>query len=234
LQLIFLLSLLFLTQNSYSQNVVRLYCFEGENLSQVSSYLKPILKSTDSINEIRSANCLEVQLSNVRIPLFDSWLSRRYKYRNDFSNLSGTVQKPVSSKNCRLELNKKTKSSSQLNSGNIGSKNNININSSGSSRTSRSRFLMMSGEPFSLRINDFNTYITCHKKSSGNYQIRISLSENKGALSTSVSLVSGQEVNVGSIVENLDSKSKNMNIQKGLGFQKSKIKSKSDFTLKIY
>ncbi len=231
-RLILIITLLSI-QCVFGENTVRLYCFKGENLKEVSSYLTPILKDTDSVSAIETTNCLEVHLSSVRIPLFDSWLSRRYKFKNDFRPVE-TNSKTTSSKECRLELVKKNKSESQTSSGNLNKNSNARIHKSSTVSSSRSRFLMTAGEPFSFQVNNQNTFITCHKKSTTNYQIRISLSDVKGAIATSLSLTNGGEVNIGNIVEDLNSKSKSADLKNGLGYQKTNSKSKSDYILKMY
>lgn len=229
--------ILFLTlichQNVFGDNTVRLYCFQGENLKEVSSYLKPILKTTDSISAIETTNCLEIHLSSVRIPLFDSWLSRRYKFKNDFKNVLNTKRDNLAQE-CRLELIKKSKATSEVSSGSIGKNSNLKIQKTSAINSSRSRFLMTTGKPFSFQVNDQSTFITCHRRDADNYKVRISLSDTSGALETSVSLIKGGEVNIGSIVENLNKKRKSADLSDGIDYNKTNFKQRSDYTLKIY
>lgn len=219
--------------NLYAENTQRLYCFQGENLKEVSAYLGPILKKNDIISRLETSNCLKVTLSAVRIPLFDSWIARKYKFKNKISSHSFGANS-INASECRLELINKSLKTSATNKVNFGKKTNFTLEKENVTNLSRSRFLVTEGKPFSLQVNNQKTFITCYKSGLGNYKIKISLRSDHKTLTTSLVLVKGQESNMSTIVKNLNQKNRKIDLNRGVELKDTKLKQNGQYFLKIY
>jgi hypothetical protein len=231
--MIILISILYLvTVQSYAS---QFYCFNGENLDEVKAYLNPILKKGDTVDFLRSRNCLDLSIGANRAVLFDKWLKRKYHYVKNLPSTSAghkVSRHGVTPEHCRLELIKKERIASKSIRGNVGKKINARQRTGLQERVSRSEFLVMTGKQVTQRMNDEEVYMTCSQRGSA-YQLDISLSGDKGGISTSVTIMSGQEVNIGELVQKMKSNNSELSTRTGVTLDKSSSQGKATYFIKV-
>lgn len=211
------------------------FCFNKKvSLAQVKSYLSPILMSKDKVYVRESGNCLEIPLSENRKNLFETYLGKRYDttrvYRTD-----GLIEKNQAISDmpqCRLQVEKITKSNLLEDEFSVGSKNRFKRTESKGHQKTTSSLLLTSGVKGSLAVNDQSIEISCHVYNE-RYRIEVALTSDAGGISTSVNTRKGGRLNLGQLVEELKNRSKNLDINKGLSYGKKKGKSVSDYFLII-
>lgn len=211
------------------------YCFENNvSLRAVKSHLSPILSRNDKIYERPSMNCIEVTVSDVREELFETWIYKKYKpiriYRTD-----GVVEKNQAMGQmpmCRMTVERVSKSDATNDEASVGSKNRLKRTRSKSGGVSRSSLLLTSGVQGRLRMDDQEIFVTCHVLGS-THRIELSLESGASALSTSVNTSKGMKINIGQMVQDLNNRSRSLDINKGAGIVREKGSTVSDFYLII-
>lgn len=224
-----------LTFNLHAKRPLTGFCFESNvSLSRVKSYLSPLLTSKDKVYKRESMNCLEISLSSGRRDLFETFLYRRYKPSRIYQT-DGVVEKNQAMgklPHCRIEIEKIGNSNSTNDELSVGSKNRLKRTQKRGQRTSKSSLLLTSGVKGTLQVNDQSVYVTCHVFGS-QYRIELALSSDSSSLSTFVNTSKGNRVNIGEMVDDLNNRSKNLDINKGASFTKEKGKSTSTYYLTI-
>lgn len=212
IKLLFLSIIVLITNSSYSNT----YCFErGTSLSAVKSHLSIVLTANDRVISRGNSQCLDIEVSDSRSDLVLKWLKKKYRVvmpSASFNNLARNVV----TRNCRLQIEKITRGKSNETQASIGKRNNITNTTSSSQGVSRSSMLLGEGYSGTLSINSSLTFITCRNAAPGSYSIQVSLNEQNSSLSTGLVVQKGQKINIGQVVENLNSKSKTLNLSSGV------------------
>ena len=81
-------------------------------------------------------------------------------------------------------------------------------------------------------MDDQEVFVTCHVFGT-NYRVELSLDSSNSSLSTSVNTTKGSRLNIGQMVEDLNNRSRNIDIKKGVNYQKQKGRAVSDYFLII-
>jgi len=211
------------------------FCFEKNvSLRTVKSYLQPILAKSDKVFERQSMNCIEVALDASRKDLFETWIYRRFKPSRIYTS-NGVVEKKQAMGQmpmCRMMVEKTNRSDSTIDEVSAGSKNRLKRTQNTSTGVSRSSLVLTSGIAGRISMNDQQVLVTCHVFGSS-YRVELALESGNSALSTSVNTSKGSRINIGQMVEDLNNRSRNIDINKGIGYQKGKGSSISDYFLII-
>lgn len=230
----FILVFLFFSTSLYAKSLTG-FCFDSNvSLRAVKSHLRPILARKDKVFERQSINCLEISLDAARRDLFETWIYKRYKPIRIYTS-NGVLEKNQAMGQmpmCRMMVEKTSRSNSTVDEVSAGSKNRLKRTQNTSSGVSRSSLVLTSGVAGRLRMNDQEISVTCHAFGSS-YRVELALESGNSALSTSVNTSKGSRINIGQMVEDLNNRSKNLDINKGIGFQKGKGSSVSDYFLII-
>ena len=224
----FFLFLIFLISNSFASGLTG-FCFDkGVNVSAVKSYLAPILTGRDKVYTREALNCVELKLSEARKPLFEKWINRRYRITRTYSgnDSGGSVMVPSSgiTGNCRIEVKRVSQGSS--------TKDNISIRKGGSLSRSEfesmgggtSRLLLGQGKKGHISVNGTRVGLICFSRGSQFYEMDVEVEGPRGSVSTSVTVSVGSAINIGEVVEDLNRKSRGVNIPNGIDYTKEKGK----------
>lgn len=229
--------LIFLSILSFSAEARSLtgYCFESNvSLKAVKRHVAPILARKDKVFERPSMNCIEVTISNSRKDLFETWIYKKYKPLRIYTT-DGTVEKNQAMGQmpmCRMTVEKVSKGNSTIDEASVGSKNRLKRTENKSQGVSRSSLVLTSGVAGRIRMNNQEVFVTCHVFGS-RYRVELSLDTQNSGLSTSVNASKGSRINIGEIVENLNDRSRKIDINKGVGYQKGKGQTASTYFLII-
>jgi hypothetical protein len=227
--------LLFCASTTLEAKSLKGYCFESNvSLKAVRSHLSAILSPRDEVFERPSMNCIEVTISSTREELFETWIYKRFKpiriYRTDgvVENNQTMGQMPM----CRMTVERVSRSDSSIDDVSVGSHNKLKNTRSKSNGVSQSSLLLTSGVRGRLRMDDQEVFVTCHVFGT-NYRVELSLDSSNSSLSTSVNTTKGSRLNIGQMVEDLNNRSRNIDIKKGVNYQKQKGRAVSDYFLII-
>ena len=207
-----------------------LYCFEGVNLSEVENYLTPILKSEDKVAKFTEHNCLNITISVTRIPLFDSWLRRRYRYRKKISLASSGHQVRGT---CSLEVTRKEKFTTKSSSGQVGARFKLNKGNGSRSRVSKSRLLLDYGKEGSMSVGQENIVVTCTQRGANSHGLKLYLQGSDSSIATDVTIVKGESLDLGEVSDELQDKRKSFNLKKGLMIKKTSEKRRHQYFVKV-
>ena len=212
----FFFLLIFSSQLQASQ--LRGFCFPSRvSLDQVRLALNSIQLSIDKISYKFNENCIEANLEESRNNLYKSFLSSKFPIKRSYSNsTSSTVE------NCSIELITEQKMSNKIKVRRVGGKLVINDLLKKSDKSKRSTIMVAPGLFAYIDVNDESVGLSCKHRSNGNVELAVKLEAKSQNLSTKVIIRKGQRFNLGSVVENLSTKSQEKSTNKG--FDKNQIK----------
>lgn len=213
------------------------FCFNANvNLSSVKSYLGPILARGDRVYSRGIMNCVEIPKAESRFALFEKWLNRRYRIKSSYVGSGKSYQQTATNHvkaNCKILIRKETKGQSTSNDISIQKNGRLSQTVTNSSGGVSSRLLLGTGKKGHIRVNSQRVGLVCTKKGADNYEIDVSLEARSGSVSTSVQVSRGNRINIGQVVEDLNNRSRNLDINRGANFKNTKGQTTHNYYLSI-
>jgi len=186
------------------------FCFyDTPTTIQAANYLNDFLIKDESLIPRRDMNCLDVLVKPARANLFEKLLASKFSMKK--MPLQGNES--ISDKRCDLVVEKET--FSQMKTGEIGvrvksfklkDRNQIQ------QEKSKSFLVLMHGKTASLHVNEEEILVKCFMIRADRYQLEFYLKGQDNSLSSTVSLVKGQRLEVGGLVKTLNSKDQNIDL----------------------
>jgi hypothetical protein len=209
------------------------FCFrEDVTLLQVERSLGAILHPSDQVVKNASTHCIEIQGSNKRTNLYEIFLNKQFRVERSY----GTEQKDLIESGvppCNINVRRTGSNTNTINSFSIGRKNNLRKNESSSQRITNSQLLIDSGRSGSIQVDQYRIKVTCINLIR-RFKLDIELEHMNGGVNTSVTVVPGQELDLGSIVDDINNKNKSLSLSKGIkkSHTLGKVQSKYSITVK--
>lgn len=131
---------------------------------------------------------------------------------------------------CALEFTTKGKSNNQNTNGSVQMINGVLISAekkeSSSDSISSSQILVLSGKSASIQADGKNVFVTCDVKGQSQAELSFSLknSENNGgsnSFSSSLLAIEGQELNIGSVITQLNNNDQKISLESGVNVNKN-------------
>jgi hypothetical protein len=214
------------------------FCFDqGVSLNSVKGYLSPILAPQDKVFKRESVNCLEIEMDNNRVPLFETYLTRRFRLTRQYAGNSGAPAKTSSNitslEHCRFQLKKVSNEKRKKDLYKIQKGGALRQRVTTGEGERVSQLLLGLGRKGSLSIAGEKMDLLCIKRGVG-YEVDFYLiSAGGNQVSTSLSITIGQELNIGSVFEDLKRKTREIDISKGIVIEKEKGGINHDYFLKL-
>ena len=208
------------------------FCFEENvSLNNVENSLSAITHVDDQIFKRSANNCIEVKGNASRANLYELYLNKKYNVMRTYG--TGSVNSGISSAPaCNLNIKKSSRKNSVTESLALGKKNNLIKKQSKKNSITNSQLLVDSGRTGTISVDQFRIRIKCINLIRS-YKLEIDLEHNTGGVSTSITIRPGQELDLGSIVDDLNNQGQTISLKEG--FKKSKTTSKvqSNYTITI-
>jgi len=224
---LFLISL-FWGQVIYA-NPLQVICFSSEvNLKAAKSHSLTILAKRDKVFIRESNHCLEFKVSPSRVELLTKWIERRFKILNHYREGSGSTSNVKIGLNqlngfetCNLSIVEEKQASENVKEFSMGENSKLSETVTKSTGGRKSSLLLGVGSQGSITVNDTRVELTC-LKAGARYNVRVNLAGLNSAIATQVQVMKGARVNLGSVVEDLNSRTRETGLNKGLKLQKKK------------
>ncbi len=219
--------------SAFSQEMNNWYfCFRKEtSLQEVQAYLSPYLLLKDKIYENTDDNCLQINLSDYRKELFEKQLRRNFFIKDIYkeTNSKITVDSPGAMGQCSLEFTIKGKSANQSSETSAHVDNDAVLTASKKETNnvviSNSQILVLSGKSASIQWEGKNIFVTCITKGQNQAELSFALNDSKiknsKSISSSVNIYEGQELNVGSVLADINGTDSKISTDVGIDIVKS-------------
>lgn len=245
----FLVPILLLSLNARADKLVERLCFNSAaQAGQAIPILNMVLiKGQDEIQP--EGNCLNVLVEEKRGELFERWVQARLPdARTEFS----TRNAPAT--HCEMDLEKKTFREEIVTQYGASGKVVGVVAGQDTLQDEETTFLKMtSGKPSLIQLNQEHVEVTCTRKASGRFQMKIALKTlprelpniynpsdpikvmppNAQALSTEVETGPGEAVNLGEIIKDLTRNQQSVELPPGFTKTRTLGEEKTTWTLKI-
>lgn len=216
------------------------YCFPATtSLAQAKRTLSAILHPKDKIYLRESMNCLEVDMQGNRQSLYETLLNQKFKLERVYHNSesSSSTHSIVSGSSTKAEpclfvVKKESKGDAQTDSFSLGKKTALQRLEENSFNVTESQLLVDSGASGLIQVDGQSVKLTCLRFRS-KIRVKVELADSKGRIATSVTVKSNKEIDLGSIVNNLNDKNRDINLRKGISRSKSKGKLTSKYSLRV-
>ncbi len=210
---------------------VETYCFRApENVKNVSDRISFILTDRDKIQLNSESNCVDIYSSENRMKVIDKLIRKNF---NPIDSVQPKDSGNLDQDHCRIELTETKKRNIDERTISAGEKNKVSDLNKFGTESNTTQLLLAYGRPGSIDIEGKSLNIVCVKNSSGNYHLNFYINSSGGnKISSDITVSPGQNVEVGSIVKDLDNKSKEFGISK-IEFNKSEGKVEIRYTLKV-
>jgi len=212
------------------------FCFDREiSLEKAKGELSTIATQNDQIDMRRGPHCLEVTVSESRIELFDKYLRRVFPGKVSKRNIFSGFDEPapmIPDSHCNIEIEQKGIGTSQGNQYGVGSKNIVRQTNTNETSSSKMRMVLTKGRTGRLRVNDRDVEISCFPRGR-QFQVDVSIAQSKGSVATSLTVSSGQQIDLGDIVEQFERNGRLLDINQGVQVNKEKGQSKSQYFLTV-
>jgi len=195
----------------------------------VKSHVSSILAPKDKVYFRRAKNCLEIKLNPKRQELTRTWIGKKYQVIGpDIGSASLAM-----GRECRLKVERTLRASSNTTKLKIGQRSGVNRIDSNSMGKRSTSLLLSSGRQGRIRYNDEIVFLKCIKGGGDNYQVEISVDAPQGGLSSSVSLVKGQKINIGEIINQNRARSSRLSLSSGAAVSSKEALGKFNYFLMI-
>lgn len=211
------------------------YCFSrGTSLSSAQAYLDSVKAPRDRTYLRESVSCLEVKGSPARFDLYYKFLSKKFRVLRTYKDQdTGSARSSdLSTGMCRIFVTKIGKKDSKTDKVLIGNRGKVKREEFSGNSKSVSNLILSYGKRGSLSVNSQRIGVTCKKSGSG-YQLSFDLESANSAISSNAFISSGQDLNIGGIVNDLNNKRRALSLEKGVEYEKQKGSEKFDYFLKI-
>jgi hypothetical protein len=205
---------------------LRGFCFKRHvSLGQVESYLKQITAPRDVILKNTNKNCIEIGVAGNRIYLYEKFISMNYTVVSRYGG--GMIAK---GQECLFEVENISKLNRNKKDFSIGSKNRLRESQQNSTGKSTSTIRVQEGKLAQLHVESTILTISCNILGRVT-EVDISLGSKRSHIITSIQMNRGQRVDLGRVVDQLSNKERNLSINTGATFSKTKGERTSDFYL---
>lgn len=191
-------------------NDLNSYCFEKSvSLSDAHQTLKILLLPKDIVDHRIEYNCLDIVTSPDRGRLFEKYLGKRYHLQKDTKDSFQLNAEENKISDCRIDLKTTTKSKVDTSKFKIGEKNIISFAENTNGNVSMMELLLGSGKSGEISIGEETLIIICQLIGSESANLIFSyLEKNKASVNSEVTAKKGEWINVGSILKDLNEKTK--------------------------
>lgn len=209
-------SLLFLliSFSSFAAEDLASFCFKRTtNLAEAQKSLQFLLLPKEQIFLRPDDNCMDVNTSTDRSKLLEKFLSKRYNLIEETGVSKETSD--LTKKNCQIELTTTRKKNIISTDAQLGITKlpNAATGSLSQNEVSVSQLLLGLGKPGMLELEGKTLYVTCSGGHRGFYQLEFYYSEEfRSKVSTELTVKQGEVINIGSISNNLNEKSKTLGL----------------------
>lgn len=205
---------------------LRGFCFKRHvSLNQVQSYLKQITAPGDVILKNTNKHCIEIGVSGKRMGLFDKFISMNYTV---VSRYGGGVT--AKGQECLFEVENLRSLDRNRKDFSIGSKNRLRDSNQNEVAKSTSTLRVQEGKLAQLHVDSTLLTLSCNILGRVT-EVEISLGSKRSNIITSVQMKRGQRVDLGRVVDDLSNKERNLSINTGASFSKTKGKRTSEYYL---
>ncbi len=172
-----------------------------------------------------NSNCLQVTVGQNREELIRKWISRRFVILKMSSSRTASR-----GSECRLKVERVLNSNSKTTKMRLGAKGQFNQVSNQTVGKKTSSLLLSSGRRGSIRYNDEFIGIKCVRGGRNNYEVELFVDNNSGGISTALSLVKGQKIDIGQIIDEKKASSDSVGLNRGVKVGLSRDERKQRFT----
>lgn len=224
---------MFLMSSISLSQEMRGLCFNrATSLKEVKSYVSKIISRHDKVLLNNSKHCVELIADSKRMDLFDKFISMNYSVIGRYGDTSAPT-----GKECLFEIERVKKSNKKTQSYNISKNPSARENNLSSSSKSVSTLRVLESKTAQLYVNEILITLTCRPKGKITV-VDISLGSKRTNVITSVEVRKGQRVDLASVVDDLSSKNRGIDISTGndryqAGKSKSTGKRTEDFFLTL-
>lgn len=213
-------------------------CFERHtSLENIKKEVTPFLLEGEKISINYTEYCVDFHLNgDDRITLIDGLISTKYRVKSAYrSKDESTTLAPAVSENCRMEIVRTEKEQKEIVQVKVGNKTKLvqrNVQGSGKSTT---QMLLGVGRPGQIRLNGDEYYLKCEKSGVQGYEITLSIEKSYGrdSLSTSIRVQKDEQVDLGSMSDEINKNDKKMGIPVGINHDSEKSKMTYNYYLYI-
>lgn len=207
-----LISILMMSVNLWAST----YCFErSESLFKIKKDLKNIMLNDEDVVIDTKSNCIETAVRPYREGLVSKYLRLNYNIKPELSRKS-----QISGQLCRFHIKKSELIEKKTNEVNVGKNNRLSSTATDEKILSSREIIVSEGRVGLLTVDDENIYVKCEKYSS-NYGVELSLSSDfSQSITTSVTMVKGEWINISTIKDDLSRKSNTKSLSHGIDYRK--------------
>lgn len=209
------------------------YCFNSMAArDQAARSLKSITVSSDQLWKQDLSPCLKVEHKSHRKQLFDQYLRSRFQLESTYSaGKRGSGQDYVA-RNVTIIVEGIANEQGSTETWRAGKKSDVSRVETKAKGNSNTKLVLGLGLPGRIRMDDQEVYATVRSRGIS-YEIEFSMDRESTGISTTVSVKTGEKINLGDIVETIDRKNRELNIAKGITYSKEKKKTERTFFLSI-
>ena len=223
---VFLLTFSFIFSVNVFAVEMRQYCFNRSvSLDRVKNYLSQIKLEKDIITLNRARHCIAIGVDEGRVELFQKYLSMNYQFTT-----SGNQN--LRKRECRFEVETIRDTNRKKHSLKLGSKIHINGKNANHRGKSVSNIRVMENKLAQLFVNDTLVSVSC--QIIGKFtEVSISLGNKRTSIITTIQVVKGQRVDLGSVVQDLSGKDSGASLSGGINYSKTTGSKKSSVFLTL-
>ncbi len=183
------------------------------NLAEAQKSLEFLLLPKEHVFLRPKDHCFDVSTSVDRTNLLEKFLSKHYTLIGESHETRTLDVGNLNNQNCQLELKTIKKKNVDITKAKAGAVNSASTDSEKLSEVSTSQILLGLGKPGSLELEGRSLYVECSGGVRGIYQLIFSYSEAyKGKVSSQLTVRQGEVVNISSITNDLNIKSKTLGL----------------------
>jgi hypothetical protein len=220
-----------ITSSVVAEEVVVGFCFRPSvSLDRVVFGLKDFLVAKDRVHKRPSQNCIDVETTKIREDLINKVVRSKFSVVQSFSSGRGNN---VVKENCKIDVVSTGRSNTNTFSVNAGRKTNVQKSETQAQGKSTSKLLLGAGRSGRISIDGEVVSIKCLPLGGDRFEIEVFIQSKfkNSQISTSVSVVRNQPLDLGQLVEELNQKDRNLSINSGIQYKKSKGTSTKDYQL---
>ena len=225
-------SLFLFCLNIFANDSIELCFDEAVNLQSVKAYVMPILLANETIILKQEIPCMNVEIPKERVELLQKYIGMRYTIIRSSTSYSSNER--LFNKNCKVIIIKTRALKDENNNIAIGQKSRFKNTTLNGAGITTSELLLTEGLRGSIELDGERAEIVCRSHGSINYQIELFVKNVQGSsISTSVSISSGEKLEIGSIIRDLRNQGRDLSISNGVDYSTQKGKSSDRYELMV-